>query len=289
VLKKRIIAAILVQNGIVVQSIGFEKYIPVGRPEIAAEFFCQWGADEILLFDISATIHRSGPDLEMVRRVARKCFVPLAVGGGISSLTQVDSLIHGGADKVCLNHVLHNNPEFIAEIAREFGAQSVIACLDAIQCRTGYYIYDYTNKIPTQKKASDYARALSNFGIGELLINSVDRDGSGMGFDLALISEVCAAVAEPVICCGGAGSPKHFLEVFEKTAVHAAAAANFFHYYEHSLTITKEIMSRSGVPVRHDTFANFSDSRFDHNGRILKKPDLVLERLLFKRVEREVV
>ena len=288
-LKKRVIATVLVQNGIVVQSIGFEKHIPVGRPEIAAEFFCQWGADELLLIDISATFSRSGPDLEMVRRVARKCSVPLTVGGGISSLTQVDSLIHSGADKVCLNQVLNKNPEFISEIARVFGAQSVIACLDAIQCRSGYCVYDYANKIPTQKKARDYARALSVFGVGELLLNSVDRDGSGTGFDLALISEVCAAVAAPVICCGGAGSPQHFVEVFGMTRVHAAAAANFFHYSEHSLTITKEIISRSGVHIRHDTFANYSDTRFDHNGRILKKPDLVLDRLLFEKVEREII
>jgi imidazole glycerol-phosphate synthase subunit HisF len=288
-LKKRVVAVVVVQDGIAVQSIGFKKYLPVGRPEIAVEFLGQWGIDEIVLIDISASRRGDGPDTKMVERVAKKCFVPLTVGGGINQLTHVDQLIQGGADKVSLNHSLYENSGLISEVGQVFGAQCVVVSIDAIKTANGYRVYDYLGACETSNSVGAYAQLAAERGAGEILLNSVDRDGSGIGFDTALISEVCESVNIPVICVGGAGSPLHFVEIFNSTKVHAAAAANFFHFSEHSVTVTKSTLVKEGIPIRHDTHANYASAMLDSRGRLLKKSDADLENLLFERIEKEVI
>jgi cyclase len=289
VLKRRVVAVVLVQDGIVVQSVGFRKYMPVGKPGIAVEFLCQWGADEIVLIDISASKRGGGPDMKILEQVAQKCLVPLTVGGGITRLSHVDQLIHGGADKVSLNRVFHEDSKLVSEIGEVYGAQCVVVSIDAIKTANGYRVYDYLEARETSYFVKDYARLAAESGAGEILINSVDRDGSGIGFDTALVSEVCESVNIPVICVGGAGSPLHFLDIFKFTKVHAAAAANFLHYSEHSLTVTKSVLTQAGVPIRHDTDVDYSSAIFDSKGRLLKKSDADLGNLLYERIEKEVI
>jgi imidazole glycerol-phosphate synthase subunit HisF len=288
-LKKRLVAVVMVRNGIAVQSIGFKKYLPLGKPEIAVEFLGQWGIDEIVLIDISATKRSDGPDIKMVERVAKKCFVPLTVGGRITQLKQVDQLIHGGADKVSLNHSLYENSGLISEIGKVFGAQCVVVSIDAIKTANGYRVYDYLGACETSHSVEAYARRAAEWGAGEILLNSLDRDGSGIGFDTQLVGDVCESVNIPVICVGGAGSPLHFVEIFNSTKVHAAAAANFFHFSEHSVTVTKSALAKEGIPIRHDTHADYATATLDSRGRLLKKSDADFENLLFERIEKEVI
>ena len=287
-LKKRVIAIVLVQNGLVVQSIGFREYLPVGNAEIAIEFLNDWGVDEIILLDITATRNSRDPDLSLIQRVAKHCLVPLTVGGGIHRLEQARDLIRSGADKVSFNHSTLTNKEVLFRTADVFGSQCVVASIDAVKTKSNYRVYDYLNHHATANTPAKFAADLANQGVGEILINSVDRDGSKLGFDLELVKSVCQTVNVPVICCGGAGKPEHFISAFKNTNVHAAAAANFFHFTEHSVTTTKSIM-RPEVAIRHDTSANYNKSSFDEDGRLKKKSDQFLEDLLFERIEKEVI
>jgi imidazole glycerol-phosphate synthase subunit HisF len=287
-LKKRIAASILVKDGVVVQSLGFSRYLPVGRPAIAIEFVNAWGIDEILLIDISATRASRPPDFKMVSVAAAHCGVPLAVGGGIANLDHVKQLMHSGADKVCFNQAALNNPELIRQTAHMFGEQCVVASIDSITTRLGPRVYDYLTATVKDEAPSDMARRMQDLGVGEILINSVDRDGSRTGFDLELAHSVSSAVTLPVICCGGAGIATHFAEIFQNTGVSAAAAANFFHFTEHSVTTVKAQLSRE-LPVRHESYASYVDACFDNDGRLLKKPDQELERMRFVIIEKEFI
>lgn len=287
-LKKRVAANLVVKDGIVVQSIGFKKYLPVGKPEIAIEFLNQWGIDEIILTDISATRKQSGPDFDMIRRAAQKCFVPLAVGGGISNTDQMKELLHNGADKISLNHAALTNPNLITEAAHIFGGQCVVISIDGIRTDKGFRVYDYLTHSALDISPSEFAKRAEDLGAGEILINSVDKDGSYLGFDHELINNVCSVVTIPVIGCGGAKNADHFIEVFSKTNASAASAANFFHFSEHSVNITKSILNKK-MDVRSEVFANYEDSSFDEDQRLLKKEDEVLENLLFIRIEKEII
>lgn len=288
-LKKRIIAVLVIQRGIAVQSIKFKKYLPIGVPEIAAEFLNDWGIDEIVMLDISATAESRGPDLQMVSRVAKKCRVPLTVGGGIDSLEKAREVVGRGADKVVLNQACLHKPELVSRLAGVLGSQCVVVSVDAIKTSAGQKVYDYLGRRSLAGTPVQLAEDLVKRGCGEIFVHSVDRDGAGQGFDLSLIQSVCEKVVVPVIGSGGAGKPHHFIEVLKKTAAHAVAAANFFHFTEHSVTKTKADVLRAGVPVRQDTHANYSGNKLDEAGRLKRKPDAVLESMLFAKIEKELI
>lgn len=287
-LKKRIAALILVKDGIVVQSVGFRRYLPVGSPVIAIEFLNDWGIDEIFLIDISASQMRRSPDFKMVSDAAARCSVPLAVGGGIANLDHVKQLMHSGADKVCFNQAILNNQDLIRQVAHIFGEQCVVASIDCVRTSLGPRVYDYLTLSVKDETPAEMARRMRDLGVGEILINSVDRDGSCTGFDIELALSVSNAVTLPVICCGGAGRAAHFIEILRDTGVCAAAAANFFHFTEHSVTTVKAQLSRE-LAVRHESYASYVDAHFDNDGRLLKKPDQELERMRFFIVEKDVI
>jgi cyclase len=287
-LKKRIAATLIVKDGIVVQSIRFKNYLPVGKPAIAIEYLNQWGIDEIILLDISASYKNAVPDYSMIKTASKKCFVPLTVGGGITDIEQMKELLHCGADKVSLNQVLLYKPELITEAALLFGNQCIVASLDAVKTDTGYKVFDYLKKMPLEINPAHFAKELEERGAGEVLINSVDRDGSYHGYDIQLINQVCEAVTVPVICCGGAKSANDFIQAFSETKVCAASAANFYHFTEHSVNCTKTNVLKQ-VPVRLETYANYSNSTFDGMQRLLKKTDKELEEMLFVKTENEVI
>lgn len=288
-LKNRVIATVLVQAGQVVQSVGFKSYLPVGRPEVSVEFLNDWGADEIIVLDISATSRGSGPDLEMISRLATRCSVPLTVGGGISSIGDIHSLLRIGADKVCLNQSILRSTRLLEQASEVFGAQCLVASIDALAGDDGYGVFDYLTKQSMNIAPSALAQTFEHRGAGEIYLNSVSRDGSENGFDLQVINKVCQAVGLPVIACGGAGRPSHFVDVFSDTGAKAAAAGNFFHFSEHSITVTKSVLRNKGIQIRSDTPATYLDASTDERGRLLKKPEHFLEELLFTRIEKEVI
>lgn len=287
-LKKRIAATLAVKDGIVVQSIGFKRYLPVGRPAVAIEFLNDWGVDEILLLDISATRTGRPPDFDLVFEAAARCRVPLTVGGGITHIDHVRQLMHSGADKVCFNQAVLSNPDLLRQTAQVFGDQCVVASIDSIATSDGPRVFDYLTGCANADAPSEIARRAQTLGAGEILINSVDRDGSRSGFDLELVRNVSNAVTLPVICCGGAGTAAHFTEVLRDTGASAAAAANFFHFTEHSVTTVKAQISRE-LPVRHESHASYVDASFDEAGRLLKRNDQELESMRFVLIEKEVI
>lgn len=287
-LKKRVAATVVVKNGIVVQSINFKKFLPIGKPHISVDFLNQWGVDEIILLDISASKNNFSPDLEMIKKVAANCFVPLTIGGGIKDLTIIKELMNSGADKIALNQSAINTPELITKAAHVYGDQCVVVAIDAIETADGYRVYDYIKKIPLNETPAQFSAKAQELGAGEIFLNSVDRDGSYLGFDLKLLNSVCENVSIPVIASGGARNASDFIDVFSKTNVSAASAANFFHFSEHSVNITKaNILSH--IPLRLETHANYSEAVFDNRFRLLKKEDRLLEEMLFQRIEKEII
>jgi len=288
VLKKRIIANVVVKDGIVVQSINFKKYLPVGKPPIALEFLNNWGIDEIILTDISATKNNREPDFNMIRKATERCYVPLTVGGGITKIEHIKELMHCGADKISLNQSAINNPSLITEAAHVFGDQCIIVSVDALKTNEGYRVYDYANKKTLDISPDEFCNKAQELGAGEILINSVDRDGSYEGFDIDLINSVCSKVTVPVICCGGAKNAEDFIKVLTKTQVSAACAANFFHFTEHSVNTTKRNILKS-TDVRLETHADYNENSFDEDLRLKKKEDKTLEEMLFLKIEKEII
>lgn len=287
-LKHRIIAVLLLKDGIVVQSIGFSKYLPVGSPSIAIQFLNDWGVDEIIILDISATVKSLSPDIELIKSLAKFSLVPLTIGGGVSNITDVHMLLENGADKVCFNTASLSHISLLQQASSEFGNQCVVASIDAIHTSRGYQVFDYKSKVPLNLSITNFLSELHHNGIGEVFLNSVDRDGSKAGFDITMINYFSSHISVPIIVCGGAGNPSHFLEVLHQTSVNAVAAANFFHFYEHSLTITKA-MAATSTPIRHDTVALYNHSSIDSNGRLLKKDENVLDDLLFTKLPKETI
>ena len=287
-LKKRIIANLIVKNGVVVQSIGFSKYLPVGKPDIAIEFLNKWGIDEIVLNDISASVQGKGPDYDMIRKASNKCFVPLTIGGGISKLEQIRELMQCGADKILLNQAAFHTPEFITQAATVYGNQCVVISIDSVETKNGYEVYDYLLKKSLGLKVDVYAQKVQKAGAGEILVNSVDRDGSYLGYDIDLLKKVCSVISIPVIACGGAKNGKHIIELFRETNVSAACASNFFHFVEHSVNITKACI-KNEYDVRIETHADYAENNFDNYMRIIKKEDHLLKKMLYVKIEKEVI
>ena len=287
-LKKRIAASLIIKDGIVVQSIGFKKFLPVGKPDIAIEFLNQWGIDEIILLDISATKNNLEPDYKMIKNAALNSHVPLTIGGGIKNVDQMKELMHCGADKIAINYAALTNRDLISEAAHVFGDQCVVVSIDAVKENDKYRVFDYVNKKTLDISVDKIAAEFQSLGAGEVLINSVDRDGSYLGYDVDLINSVCNVVTVPVICCGGAKHAKDFIRVFEETNVSAASAANFFHFTEHSVNVTKSIIKKE-LDIRLETFADYKDSSYDVNMRLDKKSDEVLENMLFIRIKKEII
>lgn len=286
---KRVIACLFVKAGRVVQSIGFGRYLPVGRPEIAARFLDAWGVDEIALVDIEARREGLSIDPALVARVADNIFAPLSAGGGIASVEQIRTLLSAGADKVVVNRACHDNPRLVTQAAEMFGNQCLVASVD-VRIREGRYevMLDRAT-VPTGLPPWEHAASLERAGAGEILLNAVDRDGSGTGYDLELAARTAAATSLPIILLGGAGSPAHVAEALASPAVAAAAAGNFWHYTEHSVAVAKAFCARGGGAVRRDATVTYGEFDFRADGRIAKLSDAVLEERVFEVLEEDVV
>lgn len=288
-LKKRIIAAIPVYNNIAVQSIAFRNYLPVGAPGIAIEFLNEWGIDEIIVLQINARKNNIPINTSKIKEMSSKCFVPLTFGGGIQTLADVHSIIHSGADKISLNQPVLYNPEFVREVALNYGNQCVVASVDIISINGKYLVYDYMKKSPIDIDLETLLKRTIDAGAGEILINSVNKDGSYSGYDLPLMQYVCNLVSVPVLACGGAKNPDHIFQLLSQTDVSGAVAGNFFHFIEHSVTVTKKYLSERLDIIRSETYQTYKDNELDINFRLEKKSDYDLQHLLYTPIEKEII
>ena len=282
-LKKRIIGTILQRNGIVVQSINFNSFLPIGKVPISIEFLNSWGIDEIILLDIDSKLN-----FENIKDYVTKCFVPLTVGGGINSIQDVEYLMNSGADKISLNSAAIYNPSLIKDISKIYGNQCIVVSIDAINVKNNYKVYDYKKASAIDLDLNDLILRSIDLGAGEILINSVNRDGSYKGYDLELINIVCNLSSVPVICSGGAKNAGDFTDVFKNTKASAASASNFFHFTEHSVTTTKSNINKN-VNVRIDQYLNYQKNKFDNNFRLNKKDEIVLNQMLYKKIKKEII
>ncbi len=250
-LAKRIIPCLDVQDGKVVKGINFVGIKEVGDPVECAIEYDRQGADEIVFLDITATHEGRGTMLDVVRRTARNVFVPLTVGGGIRTADDFRDLLLAGADKVSVNSAAIRNPAIISEAASRFGSQCVVVAIDGKKTAPEKYnVFVNGGRIDTGVNAVQWAMEAERLGAGEILLTSMDADGTKQGFDRDMLNAVCSVVNIPVIASGGCGQLSHFTEVFRNTTADAALAASIFHYGELTVSQVKTELKKNGLPVR---------------------------------------
>lgn len=249
-LKNRLIPCLDVKNGRVVKGVNFENLIDAGDPVAQAKFYFDEGADEICFLDIAATQENRGAMLEMVKKVAEVCFIPFTVGGGIRELQNFSDLLSCGADKISVNSAAIKNPTLITQAAQKFGSQCVVVALDAKKNQSGSYeIFTHGGKNPTGIDAINWAKKAEELGAGEILLTSMDRDGTKSGYDLELIKKVTAEVSIPVIASGGVGNLQHLADGLNAGAS-AILAASIFHFHEATIKEAKEFLRLKSLPIR---------------------------------------
>jgi len=250
-LTKRIIACLDVDAGRVVKGIKFKNLRDAGDPAELAKLHSDSGADEIVLLDISAAHQRRATLLETVRRTARQLFIPFTVGGGIRTVDEASAVFNAGADKISINSAALADPTLITQIAARFGGQAVVVAIDAKRTdKTRWQAFIHGGRTPAGRNALDWAREAEARGAGEILLTSMDRDGTASGFDCELTRAVAESVRIPVIASGGAGSVQHFHQVFQEGRADAALAASIFHYGISQLSELKQQLLSQGVPMR---------------------------------------
>ena len=250
-LAKRIIPCLDVRDGRVVKGVNFVNIRDAGDPVELATYYSNQGADEIVFLDITATSDARDTVADVVERTAAQVFVPLTVGGGIRTLEDFQRLLRAGADKISVNSAAVKDPTLISRAAERFGSQCVVLAIDARKRENGTYeVVVAGGRTPTGLDAVEWAREGERLGAGEILLTSMDADGTKAGFDLEMTKAVADAVSIPVIASGGCGSLEHFSEVFEKTNCDAALAASLFHFGELTVPQVKEYLAQKNIPVR---------------------------------------
>ena len=249
-LSKRIIACLDVRNGQVVKGINFEALKSAGDPAELARRYNREGIDELVILDITATIEERRALADTIRAVARELFIPLAVGGGIRTEADAAAAVEAGADKVSLNTAALTQPSLITTLAERYGSQAVVVAVDAKRNGDGFAVYVRSGQTSAGRDAVEWAREAESRGAGEILLTSIDRDGTKIGFDCGLTAAVSRAVSIPVIASGGAGTLDHFVDVFTGGRADAALAASIFHYAETSVRALKQHLKQQGIQVR---------------------------------------
>ena len=249
-LKTRVMPILLLKNHGLVKSIGFDSWRRIGTALPAVKVFNLREVDEIVLLDISATPESRPPDLDVIRDIASECFTPLTVGGGVQTCGSVRDLLRAGADKVCINSAAFENPQLIKDSARQFGSQCVVVSIDAHRHNGHYEAYSQSGVHPTGQEVVEWAREVERLGAGEILLTSVERDGTMQGYDLDLIRRVATSVTIPVVASGGAGNYEHMVEALQVGGASAVAAASIFHFTEQTPLEAKRHLAKKGVAVR---------------------------------------
>jgi cyclase len=249
-LSKRIIACLDVRNGQVVKGVNFEGLRNAGDPAELAERYNEEGIDEVVILDVTATLEGRRALAETVSTVAKRIFIPLTVGGGIRSEDDAAAAIDAGAEKVSLNTAALSDPSLITKLASRYGSQAAIVAIDAKWVGGKAVVYARSGQAGTEREAVEWAKEAADRGAGEILLTSIDRDGTKTGFDCELTAAISRAVPVPVIASGGAGSLEHFVEVFSEGCADAALAASIFHFSEHAVRDLKGLLHDRGIPVR---------------------------------------
>jgi cyclase len=252
-LRRRVIACLDVADGRVVKGTRFVDLVDEGDPPELAERYAKEGADELVFLDITAAPERRGTLLDIVERTARRAFIPLTVGGGVRSVTEMRDVLRAGADKVSLNTAAVGDPTLISRCAARFGRQAVVVAIDARASTNGPGAWEVVvqgGREPTGIDAVEWARRAVELGAGELLLTSIDRDGTGSGFDTALLRAITSSVSVPVIASGGAAGPADFVAAVLDGGADAVLAASIFHRRIHAIADVKAAMAAAGLPVR---------------------------------------
>lgn len=257
-LKTRVIPTLLWKGVGLVKGVGFDSWRRVGPVLPAMKVYNTRDVDELILVDITASGNGTEPDCESIADVSSDCFVPLTVGGGITSTSQIRALLRSGADKISINTAAYETPSLVREAANLFGAQCVVASIDARRHEDGSYrCYSHSGRTATDKEPASWARQLEELGAGEILITSIERDGTMQGYDLELIERVARAVQLPVIASGGAGTYEHMRLAVQEAGASAVAAASMFHFTEQTPAEAKKYLAAANIPIR----ANYEATR----------------------------
>lgn len=248
-LAKRIIPCLDVMNGRVVKGTNFINLNDAGSAVELAERYYREGADELVFLDITASIEKRKTLIELVKEVARVIRIPFTVGGGISALEDISLLLNSGADKVSLNTSAVTNPNLITEAAKQFGSQAIVAAIDVKKVKNNYKVFIKGGKEETSLEGYSWCRKVTELGAGEILLTSMDKDGTKSGYDIEFLSNVTKQISIPVIASGGAGNKEHFVEAFNNGA-DACLAASLFHYQELKISELKKYLLQKGVQVR---------------------------------------
>ncbi len=253
-LAKRIIPCLDVKDGRVVKGVNFVDLRDAGDPVEAAEAYCAQGADELTFLDITASSDNRGIILDVVARTAERVFMPLTVGGGVREIADIRNLLNAGADKVSINTAAVQRPELVREAAQRFGSQCIVVAIDARRVPdsdpTAWEVYTHGGRKPTGIDAVAWARQMEEFGCGEILLTSMDCDGTKQGYDIALTRTIADAVHIPVIASGGVGNLEHIRAGFVEGGASAALAASIFHFKEYTIAECKDYLREHGVVVR---------------------------------------
>lgn len=249
-LAKRIIPCLDVDKGRVVKGVKFLELKDAGDPVETARFYDQEGADELVFLDITASAENRDIILNVVEKTASEVFMPLTVGGGVQSLEDIRKLLKAGADKVSINTAAVKNPDFIRQASEKFGSQCIVVAIDARKSGTGWEVFTHGGRKAAGLDALNWARRVVESGAGEILLTSMDRDGTKAGYDLELTAGISNAVSVPVIASGGAGKLEHLYEVLTKGKADAVLAASIFHYREFTIQEAKQFLKEKGVCIR---------------------------------------
>ena len=249
-LKKRIIPCLDIKDGRVVKGVQFLELKDAGNPVELASFYSKNGADELVFLDISATLEKRKTLAEMVMQLSKEINIPFTVGGGIQSVEDARLLLQSGADKVSINSAAVLNPELITQISDAFGSQSLVIAIDIKKIENDWFVFIKGGTESTGILAIDWAKKVEQLGAGELLVTSMNNDGSKNGFALEITNAISEAVSIPVIASGGAGNSEHFVELFTKTEVNAGLAASIFHFNEVPISELKNVLKTKNIPVR---------------------------------------
>ena len=249
-LKNRIIPCLDVKNGRVVKGINFVDLKDAGDTVEQAKIYSEGGADEICFLDITASNENRSTIYEVVKKTSEKCFVPLTVGGGVRSIEDINKLLKCGADKVSINTAAVQNPKIVMKSSSKFGSQCIVVAIDAKRKGDGWEIFTHGGRKETGINAIKFAKQMEECGAGELLVTSMDRDGTQKGYDIDLMKEISEMVGIPIIASGGVGNLDHLAEGITKGKANAVLAASIFHYGKYSLKEAKQYLDSKGIPVR---------------------------------------
>ena len=254
-LTRRIIPCLDIKDGRVVKGTNFLGLRDAGDPVELACRYNEQGADEVVFLDITASRENRGMIIDVIQKAADELFLPLTVGGGIRTLDDIQRTLRAGADKVSINSSAIENPSLISESANAFGTQCIVVAIDAKQCNTGWNVYLHGGKTKTDIDALQWAKQAEALGAGEILLTSMDRDGTKAGYDLELTQSIADIVHIPVIASGGAGTLEHLYEGFVYGKADAVLAASIFHYREYSIKQAKDFLASHGIPIRPVDFS----------------------------------